>query len=95
MEGGLYLPMLPNTAILSHIFSNIKHSLVSIGSLCDSGCTVTFKIKDVTVIYKYKIIPQGWRNHHNKFWYFPLSVNNEDEQVGDNQNNLLNNVYEK
>ena len=52
MEAELDLPILPRTAIKAHIFPNIKHSLVSIGSLHDAGCTVTFRIKSVTVIEK-------------------------------------------
>ena len=87
--------MLPNTARQEHIYPNIKHSLVSIGELCDAGCTVTFNIKHVTVFYKDDIIIRGWRNHHNKFWYLSLSVKNEDENLGDNENNLVNNVYEE
>ena len=56
MEGGLYLPMLPSIEIQAHIFPNIKHSLVSIGTLCDAGFIVAFRIKYVTVMYKNNII---------------------------------------
>ena len=49
IEGGLDLPMLLNTSGQARIFPNIKHSLVSIVALCDASCTVTFKIKYVTV----------------------------------------------
>ena len=66
MEGRFYLPMLPNIARKEHIFSNVKFALVYIGELCDAGCTVTFNLKDVTVIYKEDIILIWWRNHHNK-----------------------------
>ena len=59
-------------------FTNINHSLVSIGNLCDAGFTVTLKIKYVIVVYKDEIILQEWRNHQNKLRYFPLSVKNED-----------------
>ena len=87
--------MLPNIARQAHISPNIKHSLFSIGALCDSGRTVTFKTKYVTVVYKYNIIPRGWRNHHDKLRCFPLTVDNKDDKVVDNKNNLVNNVYEK
>ena len=33
-------------------------------------------------------------NHHIKLCRFPLSVENEDEQVGDKNINVVNNVYE-
>ena len=75
--------MLPDIARKAHTFPNIKHSLVSIGASFDAGCTVTFKIKYVTVVYKYEIILQGWINNQNNLWYFPLSVENEYDQVGD------------
>ena len=50
MEGGLDFPMLTITARQAHIFPNIKHSLVSLGEICDAGCIVVFGIKDVTVM---------------------------------------------
>ena len=56
MERELDSPMLPNTSRHAHIFPNIRHSLVSIGALYDAGCTVTFKLKEVNVIYKDDII---------------------------------------
>ena len=59
LEGYLDLPMITDISRKSHTFTNIKHSLVSIGSLCDAECTVTFKIKYFIVIYKGKIIIQG------------------------------------
>ena len=95
MEAELDLPILPRTAIKAHILPNIKHSLVSIGSLHDAGCTVTFRIEYVTFIYNNDIILLCWRNHQHKLWYLPTSVDNEDGQVVDNKNNLGNNVYEK
>ena len=77
MKGELDLSMLPNIA-------NIKNLLVSIGALWDAECTVIFKIKHFTIVNKYDIILQGCINHQNKLWYLPVSVENEDEQVGDN-----------
>ena len=76
MKGEWVLPMLPNIAIQENIFPNIKHSQVSIGEVCDAGCTVTFKMKELTFVYKYNIILQGWINHRNKLCYLPLSVKN-------------------
>ena len=85
--------MLPSTAIKAHILPNIKHSLVYIRALFDAGCTVTIRIKDDTLVYKNNKILRGWINHPNKLWYFPLSVENKDEQVGENKNNPVRNVY--
>ena len=76
MEGGLYLPMLPNTARQANISPHIKHPLVSIGALYDVRCIVTFRIKYFTVMYKNNIILRGWRNHQNKLWDLPISIEN-------------------
>ena len=43
MKGGLYLPMLKNTARQAHIYPNIKHSLVTFRALCDASLTETFR----------------------------------------------------
>ena len=83
MEGESYLPMLPSTDTQAHILPNTKHALVSIGELCDAGYIVTFRIKYFKVVYRNSIILQGWRNHQNKLWYFPLEIENKDEQVRD------------
>ena len=58
----------------------------SIEAWCDSSCTVTFKIKDVIVVYKYNKIIRGCRKHNNKTWYFSLSSKKEYEKLGDNEN---------
>ena len=63
MEGELDLPMLPDKARQEPFPPKIRHSLVSIGTLCDAICTVTANIKDVPVIYKDKIILLGWENN--------------------------------
>ena len=52
MEGDLDLPMLPDVARQAHISDNINNSLVYNGYLCDSRCTVTFKIKYFIVVNK-------------------------------------------
>ena len=70
MECELDLPMLQNIAIQAHILPSIKNVLLSIGKLCYVGFTVTFNIKDVTVVYTDSIILLGWINCHNKLWYF-------------------------
>ena len=75
MEGELFLPMLPSISRQARISPKIKHSIVSIGALYDAGFTVTFRLKDVTVVYKKKyiyIILRGWRNYQTKLWNLPL-----------------------
>ena len=74
VEIELYLPIQRSKSRQAHIFPNIKHSLVSIGELCDAVCIVTFRIKYITLMYKNNIILRGWRNHQNKLWYFQLAI---------------------
>ena len=52
MEGDFDLTMLPEISEQAHILPNIKYSIVSTRSLCDSRCVVTFKTNDVIVVYK-------------------------------------------
>ena len=85
--------MITSTDRQVHIFPNIKHLLVFIGVLCDTGFIVTFRIKDVTVMYKINIILRGWINHQNKLWYLPPETENKYKKVGDYKNNLAKNVY--
>ena len=44
MEGKLYFPVITSTERKANIFSNTKHSLVSVRALFDAGCTVTLRI---------------------------------------------------
>jgi hypothetical protein len=46
----LALPGIPPAANQAHIFQNhFKHSLISVGHLCDYGCEVSFSAPSVTV----------------------------------------------
>jgi len=68
--GQLHLPGLSEKARTTHIFPTLASgSLLSIGQLCDEGCTATFT-KNKLYIYKQgKIILQGQRsNLTNKLW---------------------------
>ncbi len=46
----LNIPNLPETATTAHIFPGLENnSLLSVGILCDHGCTATFDATGVTV----------------------------------------------
>jgi hypothetical protein len=46
----LNIPSLPQAARLSRILPGLaQHSLLSVGQICDSGCSVTFTASNVTV----------------------------------------------
>ena len=55
-------PMLKNT------------SLLSIGQLCDDGCTATFDKEKLNVTKNNKIILQGIRNHKDGLWDIPMGI---------------------
>ena len=59
---------LPQQAKTTHIFPNLASgSLLSIGQLCDAGCTALFDKKKLYIFNKGKIIMQGTRQK-SKLW---------------------------
>jgi hypothetical protein len=56
----LPFPQLPTKAIEAHIFPHLQnHALLSIGILCDSGCSVTFTQEHIQVQYNNQIVLEG------------------------------------
>jgi len=68
--GQLHIPGLSEKARTTHIFPTLASgSLLSIGQLCDEGCTATFTKNKLYVYKDGKIILQGQRsNLTNKLW---------------------------
>ena len=58
----------------AHVLPALSHSLISIGKLCDAGCTAFFDAKHVTVSHQNNTILQGHRDPHNGLWKFPSSM---------------------
>jgi len=73
-EAELPIPELPLQARKTHIFPALQEtSLISVGQLCDVGCTATFDKHSAEVYYQGKIILQGNRNQEtNGLWMFRL-----------------------
>lgn len=60
---------LPAEAIKADIFpALLSHSLLSIGTLCDAGCTANFTSTKVVIKHDNKIVLTGHRNTTNKLW---------------------------
>jgi hypothetical protein len=56
----LHLPDLPPAARIAHIFPALGDtSLISIGQLCDAGCTAIFNANSVHIKLEDKLIIQG------------------------------------
>ena len=67
-------PSLPPSATLAHIFPDLlSGALLSIGLLCDHGCTANFNQNDVTITLANQSILQGFRSPITKLWTVDLS----------------------
>jgi hypothetical protein len=67
-------PTLPLGARIAHIFPGLKSgSLISIGQLCDHGCTAFFDAKQLRISYNNEIIMTGFRSvDTNNLWLLQL-----------------------
>ena len=64
----LNIPDLPATATQAHVFDELASgSLLSIGQLCDAGCTAYFTKEKLYIFHNRKIIMRGARQA-NKLW---------------------------
>jgi hypothetical protein len=69
------MPSLPHAAIQAHILPGLaQHSLLSVGQMCDSGCTVTFTATKVTVTNGGSKILTGQRDTESGLWCAPLET---------------------
>jgi hypothetical protein len=69
----LIIPGLPKAARLVHIVPTLsKNSLISIGQLCDSGCTATFDKTTAVIEYKGETVLTGTRTLNDKLWHLEL-----------------------
>jgi hypothetical protein len=58
----LPFPRLPATALQAHVFPQLQnHALLSIGVLCNAGCSVTFEKHVVRVSYNDETVLEGTR----------------------------------
>jgi hypothetical protein len=67
-------PAIPDIACRAHIFPSLTCSLISVGQLCDSGCTATFTANGVAIVYKGETIITGERSRTNNLWYINLAA---------------------
>ncbi len=68
----LPIPALPLAARMAHIVPALQsHSLVSIGTLRDAGCDVTFTTTTVTLRHNDVIVMAGTRTHP-RLWHFAI-----------------------
>jgi hypothetical protein len=67
------MPSLPHAARKAHILPVLaQQSLLSVGQMCDSGCSVTFTASNITVTNGESTILTGLWDRESSLWRFPL-----------------------
>jgi hypothetical protein len=97
----LLLTDLPPQARQAHILPGLVHnSLISVGKLCDNGCSVTFTQDQVKVSKNQKCIMYGSRDPKSRSWRVDLKKRFETNQVqcnhahdNGNQKDLVNYMH--
>ena len=88
------LGMLPKVAALSHKIPQLKHSLLSISTLCDNNCTATFDRNHCYIHHNGKLILLGDRDKLTTLWKIPLNgINATRTSVKPHQNPSYHNYY--
>jgi hypothetical protein len=87
------MPSLPQAARQAHILPGLaQHSLLSVGQMCDSGCSVTFTASNVMVTNGHSMILTGQRYKESSLWRVPL---NPAPPLNFGQEHSARNVYEQ
>eukprot|EP00956_Cyclotella_meneghiniana_P022013 scaffold40896_cov41-Cyclotella_meneghiniana.AAC.2 len=91
----LDLPNLPPEARQGYILPEMQNnSLLSIPSLCETGCQVTFTKENCIVSYKDKvIIMKGVKSKENGLWYVPITNYKTGQPFAIIQNEQANSAY--
>jgi hypothetical protein len=97
----LLLADLPPQARKAHILAGLVHNLlISVGQLCDNGCSVTFTQEQVTVSKNGKCVMYGSRDPRSRLWRVDLKQRFETNQVqcnhthdNSNQKDLINYLH--
>jgi hypothetical protein len=97
----LLLTDFPPQARQAHILPGLVHnSLISVGQLCDNGCSVTFTQDQVTVSKNEKCVMYGSRDPKSRLWRVDLKKRFETNQVqcnhahdNSNQKYLINYLH--
>jgi hypothetical protein len=70
----LDIPSLPPGACAAHIISGFAaHSLLSVVTMCNAGCTITFTKIGCTIVYHGQTIVCGHKSTRMGLWMIPLT----------------------
>ena len=82
-EADLDVPSLPAAARKAHIFPSLSAGpLISIGQLCDSGCTAIFTATQVTIELDDSVILTGTRSPATRLWNVDLPSSPRPKGLG-------------
>lgn len=85
---------IPKDAITAHIFPHLASgSLLSVGKLCDAGCTAMFNKNKLFIMHNGKIIMQGTRQA-NKLWTIDNNQNNPTSKTSTPFQHSLNSMID-
>jgi hypothetical protein len=88
----LNLNELPRAAREAHTIPGLTHSsLISIGTLCDAGCTAEFDQTKVVVKYNNNNILEGQRDNQTGLWRIPMNPTTIKQTTNTKQQ--CNNAY--
>jgi hypothetical protein len=89
----LNMPSLPQAERQAHILPGLaQHSLLSVGQMCDSRCSVTFTASNVTFKNGDSTILTGQRDKESSLWRVPLDL---APPLNVGQEHSAHNVYEQ
>jgi hypothetical protein len=75
-----------------HILPGLVHnSLISVGQLCDNGCTITFTHDQVTVTKNEECVMRGSRDPKSRLWRVDLKQKLENHEIQCNHAHHNNN----
>ena len=81
-SGHINIPGLPPTATESHIVPEMTtHNLLSVGQLCDAGCTATVTKERIEVTHDDQIILTGTRSPDTTLWHLDIPTEVEPETI--------------
>jgi hypothetical protein len=97
----ILLTDLPPQAQQAHVIpGRVHNSLISVGQLCDNGCSVTFTQDQVTVSKNERCVMYGSRDPTSRLWRVNLKQKFEKNEVrcnhahdNNNQKDLINYLH--
>jgi hypothetical protein len=86
----LDIPELKKAASIAHVFPGMaNHYILSVGQMCNEGCTVTFRNDSVTICDSQELqISNGARDLDTGFWRINLIKEHQQPQQA-----MANNVF--